>query len=124
MSLERTHYAYTIRSGGVVLYVGCTNDPRRRLGEHRHYWLRSYADATVELEGPLARCDAERRERDLIALLRPVRNRQRGRQRPRQRRPRRPAAYASFLHLRLTRSDREWLKATAQRRGLSVSAVL
>lgn len=72
----RTHYVYRVfDASGVPLYVGCTNNVRRRLGEHRRHsdWWPFAAQFVVDSE-PQPDMPAWTSERSEIHRLTPVFN--------------------------------------------------
>jgi predicted GIY-YIG superfamily endonuclease len=65
-------YVYRVLDeDGLLLYVGCSVDVDRRMGQHRKAspWF-AYADQ-VAVEGPFPRAEALRRESDAIRSERP-----------------------------------------------------
>lgn len=72
----RTHYVYRVfDASGTPLYVGCSNDVRRRLGEHRRQscWWPFAAQFVVDSE-PQPDAIAWTAERREIRRLKPVFN--------------------------------------------------
>lgn len=79
--MMRDHYVYWVRDlDGVLLYVGCTNNPDRRYDEHMckphddgHGWFNQFP-TTWRLRGPLSQESAQRLEMQQIAQHQPIFN--------------------------------------------------
>lgn len=71
-----TSYVYTIRdSAQRILYIGVTDNPERRLRQHRRNWAHRYGAITADLDSFEDRTEAERAEARAISRYSPPHNR-------------------------------------------------